>query len=293
MLKLNRRLFSITGLGALTAGFFSGAGRSAAADAHTDAVIAEMRARAKPTLLLKAGAARSRIGGLPRLPSGTDWPTRQGRPMAFLAELDLVELRGAGGADWLPADGALQFFYDNQDMPWGFDPVDRDGWLVLHVREDGETRPAPVNLGRDDRFPEKHLRPVMATSYPHPDRLGPDFTSRDYDFDQVDALLDAGAKVGEDHRVGGYPSPIQGDDMELEAQLASNGIKVGGSEGYATDDAKQLEPGAADWRLLLQIDSDDDAEMMWGDAGKLYFWVREQDARAADFSKVWLVLQCF
>jgi uncharacterized protein YwqG len=49
----------------------------------------------------------------------------------------------------------------------------------------------------------------------------------------------------------------------------------------------------ADWRLLLQLDTDDDAGMMWGDTGRLYFWVREQDARAGDFSKTWLVLQCY
>ena len=31
---------------------------------------------------------------------------------------------------------------------------------------------------------------------------------------------------------------------------------------------------------------------MWGDCGMLYFWVREEDARKADFSRVWMVLQC-
>ncbi len=28
------------------------------------------------------------------------------------------------------------------------------------------------------------------------------------------------------------------------------------------------------------------------DAGLLYFWIREQDARRRDFDKVWLILQC-
>jgi len=67
--------------------------------------------------------------------------------------------------------------------------------------------------------------------------------------------------------------------MELECQRA-----VSPSEGGAR---------ASDWRLLLQLDTDEEAGMMWGDTGRLYFWVREQDARAGDFSRTWTILQCF
>jgi uncharacterized protein YwqG len=53
-----------------------------------------------------------------------------------------------------------------------------------------------------------------------------------------------------------------------------------------------LEPGAKDWKLLLQLASDEDTEMMWGDGGTLYFWIREADLPDRDFSKVWIILQC-
>jgi uncharacterized protein YwqG len=79
------------------------------------------------------------------------------------------------------------------------------------------------------------------------------------------------------HQMAGYPAPIQGDDMELDCQ------KIVHSQWTVAD--------AANWRLLLQLDSDDDAGMMWGDIGRLYFWIHEKDALAGDFSKIWVILQ--
>ena len=42
----------------------------------------------------------------------------------------------------------------------------------------------------------------------------------------------------------------------------------------------------------LQLDSDDAAKMMWGDAGRLYFWIRDQDLRERRFDKTWMIYQC-
>ena len=53
-----------------------------------------------------------------------------------------------------------------------------------------------------------------------------------------------------------------------------------------------MEAGAKDWRLLLQMDSDDDLDVMWGDAGILYFWIQADEARRGDFSNAWMILQC-
>jgi uncharacterized protein YwqG len=94
------------------------------------------------------------------------------------------------------------------------------------------------------------------------------------------------------HQILGHPRPVQGDGMELECQLATNGIYLGGPEGYQDPRRAALEASAKDWKLLLQLDTDDDTGWMWGDVGTLYFWIREQDAARADFSKVWMVFQC-
>ena len=80
--------------------------------------------------------------------------------------------------------------------------------------------------------------------------------------------------------------------MELESQLASNGLYCGDATSYDDPRVASLRGGSKDWRLLLQFDSDDDLHVMWGDCGKLYFWVREQDARLGRFDAAWVVLQC-
>jgi uncharacterized protein YwqG len=82
--------------------------------------------------------------------------------------------------------------------------------------------------------------------------------------------------------------------MALECQLVTNGIYCGSPDGYRSAQAQLLKAGAADWMLLLQLDTDEDGPgWMWGDAGCLYFWLRRQDLAERRFDRVWAVLQCY
>ena len=47
-----------------------------------------------------------------------------------------------------------------------------------------------------------------------------------------------------------------------------------------------------DWRLLLQLDTDDAAGWMWGDVGTLYYAVRDSVQRPGVFRDAWMVFQC-
>ncbi len=94
------------------------------------------------------------------------------------------------------------------------------------------------------------------------------------------------------HQLFGHASPQQGNDMDLECQLVSNGLYCGDESGYADPRAEALKGGAGEWTLLLQVDTDDDADMMWGDCGMLYFWIRNQDLQSQRFENTWMILQC-
>lgn len=236
--------------------------------------------------------ARSYLGGDPGLPSGIAWPQREGTMLSFLARLSLTELQAMEPTAWLPQSGALLFFYDDDKQPWGFDPADRGGWVVLHVPDIAATATlsvpqpsallpySPVALRRIQVLPSGERPEVQALNL------------SENEFDKYFELADRRFGGLPKHQLLGLPSPVQGDSMELECQLASNGVNCGAPEGYETARAKELEAGAQNWRLLFQMDSDDDLGVMWGDAGMLYFWIEEAAARRGDFSNVWLVLQC-
>lgn len=246
---------------------------------------------ARPAVqLLKASAeTRSFFGGLPPLPKGTAWPAKNGAPLAFLACVDLAALAATLPLPWLPTIGRLLFFYDIDQQAWGFDPKDRGSWAVMLVGDDAEASgSAPVPAL--PRHPMAFRKIDTLPSWERPEIVSLRLTDA-----EAEALVEATAAAYGDsprHQSGGFPTTVQGDEMELECQLVSNGLYCGDSTGYQNPRAATLRAGAADWRLLLQLDSDDDLGTMWGDVGTLYFWIREQDARAQRFENTWLVLQC-
>ncbi len=94
------------------------------------------------------------------------------------------------------------------------------------------------------------------------------------------------------HQLFAYADPIQWGYMQLECQEVTNGISIKERSAYYDLHRKELDRKALDWKLLLQLDSDDDARMMWGDGGRLYFWICIDDLQKRAFDKVWMILQC-
>lgn len=224
---------------------------------------------------------------------GGAWPRHHGRPLSLIAQLDLAEMRAAGGPDWLPAEGRLLFFYDLELSPWGFDPNDAGGAIVRYETVMSGASGEPDDLPADGRFETYPVRFVPDVSLPSEERLTIDWkTLSAQEQYELEAAVEAATPAEPAHQIGGYPLAVQNDGMELECQLVTSGVYTGNAKGYSRSNVEAAKPSAADWRLLLQLDTDNDAEMTWGDTGRLYFWIREQDARAGDFSKTWTILQC-
>jgi uncharacterized protein YwqG len=251
-----------------------------------------------PAMLLEAtgGKTDSKIGGLPALPANVAWPEWNGEPMAFLCQLCLEEIADGTDRMGLPQSGVLFFFYDQEQATWGFDPKDKGSWQVIYSDQSIAGIPeseAPEGLDEDYIYREKRIAFVPARTYPdyqdeRINKLGLD----DLQGDRYIELCHGVYQGGPAHQMFGHPSPVQGNDMDLECQLASNGLFCGDSSGYEDPRAQQLEASRSEWKLLLQLDSDDDTYMMWGDCGRLYFWIRQDDLAAKRFENCWMVLQC-
>ena len=230
------------------------------------------------------------------------WPSHGQHAMALTSiyslQLDLSEIHQCFEDELLPKSGWLYFFYDTESFAWGFDPGDKGKWRVLFFQGDLDSLVRTQNPG-DSPKEYKSCRLTFYEALPpdwHFIRYRPELESEFDELDRFDHFVKA-LPGNSGHQVLGDPEGIQSssEEMKLKCQLVSNGIYMGGSGGPPFDAAKaeELAPGAEDWRLLLQLDSDPHAGMLWGDVGRLYFWIREEDLRNRNFDHVWMLLECY
>lgn len=254
----------------------------------------ELIDQSKPSVAMKTGAmaderiavGSSKLGGAPDLPLNLEWPEWRTGELAFVAQINLAEIPAN---DLLPTAGLLSFFYDQDQSAWGFDPLHKEGFRLWYFPETSSlvrTR-APVGAS----FPCARLTFQPFLSLPELSLVRDLVLELEKDEIYLKFLEEYHGDAPW-HQVLGWPTVIQGQ-MELECQLASNGLYAGDASGYHDPRRKDLEAGAPNWMLLLQIDSDDKTEMMWGDGGMLYVWIRYQDLVRRDFDKAWTILQCY
>ena len=244
----------------------------------------------------------SKFGGCPDLPAGVEWfRTESDIPMSFVAQVNFAEAAPYDLEHKLPKNGMLYFFYDcsPDGMPWGFDPEDADGWKVYFYDGDPAAisrREVPEDLEEDDNgiiFGAARMCFEAAMELPSPES---DLTNS-LDLPDDDDLQDRYWEWLEDqgdeliNKLLGHADPVQ-SGMELECEYVTNKINCGSPEGYAIAKSRGLDKNAVRWNLLMQVDSNEDIGMMWGDMGRLYLWITNEDLAARNFEKTWLILQC-
>ena len=247
-----------------------------------DAIVEAVLDRLLPSIRMlpqhpeEADAARvgcSRIGGLPDLPSGVLWPCISaqpssgrthlaGQPLSFLMQLNLAEVSTLDKKQILPPRGMLYFFFRPVDLEDESDVIFATGSLSL--------RPLapPVDLPQPDMFQGFALAPRLEWTVPFPYTLGlceelvvEHLRLWDTLEGRVAEAQGFGPYYEPKHRLLGHPQLIQGPGLE---------------EGT---------------RLLLQVDSDcvffdkgyPHTGMMWGDAGRIYYVIVDQELQSHRF----------
>jgi uncharacterized protein YwqG len=245
----------------------------------------------------------SKLGGLPDLPVGKDWPrTRAGKPMAFVAQLNFTELPDFAGTMLLPSRGILFFFYEPSQGDWGTAPEVSDRWttfLIDNPQANLRKTVPPEDLAPEFRFSSCKVKFSKELTLPPLDsfefeamKLGDEF-QEDY-FDLLNALSSIQGGTDEEpvHRLFGFPDQIR-RNVGLDAEMGRTGLYEGSGPFMSDAQSLKVEREARKWLVLLQVDSDPLSEMTWGNYGRLYFLIRGEDLRAFDFSRAWLVRQEF
>ena len=236
---------------------------------------------ARPALRLSTGPAeaRSRLGGPPVLPAGTPWPTWGDRMLDFVGLIDFGELARALWLPELPGAGSAAFYYATElPRPWGDDPAQIAGWRVF---PDAGVPAGPAIL------PEVGLgaSPFISLPSPHEPVLRQFGAGVAAFAETYPELYASWARFtwGDEprHQTGGWPVVVQ-RAVWRDCALAAAGHQL---------DAMAPPTAAADWRLLLQLDSDDRLGWRWGETGCVYFSARAADVRCGALDRSWLILQ--
>lgn len=284
----------------------------------------ELRERALPAFHATAvtgapeGVTGCRLGGLPALPGPEHWPTRDGRALTFVGQLDLGSFRAADVG--LPDKGVLGFFIGVDEPAFDIDHEVRHFDDVSALRRFPPPVPEFVN-DEQPAFPgcPLTLRPAVVL----PERLL--WQDLGEAGDLLSELLEPPAPAREGRsRVGGHPSDFGGTpahdaylcaagkkpilhDWHLPVQQVRDDIerlRREGRDDYArilraelpdlqwyADNAHRHEGEVAHWKVLFEVDSHDAADMMWWDAGRLVFLIDDRDLARGRFDRTYAAVQ--
>jgi len=263
----------------------------------------------------------SKVGGKPDLPTDFKWfyfdvedddGTVDKYPLSFLAQINCEDVHQYDKDSLLPTNGMLYFFYEMDTFSWGFDPKNKGSARVYY-------HPGDVSeLHRTDfppDFPEEYQLPEMPMTFsvknelPSFDEFFEQYNDDDnyeWEYEDVCKYDDTIAEMGFESVHGddekeeaitkllGYASVIQ-NSMLLECEKVTNGIYCGEATNIPPDILRQHKENSKQWQLLFQLDSiylDNREIVMWGDMGRLFYYIKIDDLKNMNFENCWLILQC-
>lgn len=226
-------------------------------------------------------------------------------PLSFVAQIAFAELHVVHPLEDFPRAGQLLLFCDPLNGPWGEQEDQTQARTVFTElpAESLERRRAPQEFNEADArelmprgfvFKSRRLHPTAWLLPPPPrsceflalqmedrkawDYKGHAFLAYHQFWDELFALNPETFGPGGEmiHQVGGMAFSIQ---TPVEAECA----RLAGDSPDAT----------TNWQLVLQIDSDFDAGMEWGDAGRIYLCARRPDLAARRFDRCRTIMQCY
>ena len=244
-----------------------------------------------------AQGAHSQFGGRPwglgleQIPRG-----KNGNLLPLLLQINLSNLSEGKIMPALPQQGMLYFFLDPTA---GFPPSPETGsWQVVYtdpatnLRADGQLPAAAEHWPR--QLIDLHANPSL------PSPLSPLMANLAGKISRAD--LDRYLNLHKryypqfDHHLLGYPAYVEPASLAQQCKILAQGLETRQANGAeqvqtkspSTDKGRNQQQ---DWRLLAQIDWNPPCSMWWGNYGRLFFMITDQDLAALRFDRVLLLWQ--
>ena len=231
---------------------------------------------------------QSKFGGKPYWPKEQDYPVdKTGAALNFIAQINFSEVTEKLAN--YPAKGLLQFFIANDDL-YGMEFMDeritideyldnyKKNYAVVYHLETGES---VKSFNADiEKALSNDMSPYTGESAITFMLIDDIATPADYRFNKIIKPL------------GEMPDEVE--EFAFDTLIQSPDHKIGGYASFTQEDPRGYDAEDAEWLLLFQLDTDsnDHIDIMWGDVGIANFFIRLEDLKNLDFSKVWYNWDC-
>lgn len=212
----------------------------------------------QPSQPLENSQLKSHFGGQPYFETGEEWPkSKKGQNLDFIFQIY------NNGANNLPNGiKLLQFFYDWEEFPWD---TENDGWFVKIYESLNEERIIKINKPAElevSYYCEVTFKALQSLP----------------DWEGIDRYSDKASKLScvldENEPWDNYQKVVEKliGEQDYQSQLGGYPNWV---QGESTPNKSNGEP----MKLLFQIDSEENAGLMWGDVGLIYVFYDESNKR--------------
>jgi hypothetical protein len=255
--------------------------------------------RAEDEAALPLGS--SKLGGAPDLPPGALWPSWQGISLLFIGQICLADIAPHDEEGDLPHSGLLSFFVGHSGGAAALmlSRDDPSSWMVSHfegdlttlvrlrppseLREDLRLPACPATFSRQPTLPPELSREILALGLSESERLA---------FIEVESGEDLGFSDFASYLLG-YPYDFAGSSPLIAAAASTDpsfDVSQPKNVPYLETVRDQHHRAEAEWRLLMQVSSIQEAQMDFGGGGFLYFCIPKTALSERDFSRVWVTM---
>lgn len=235
--------------------------------------------------------AHSQFGGRPwglepeQIPRG-----KNGNLLPLLLQINLSSLSESAKIPALPQQGMLYFFLDPACFPPG---PENGNWQVVYADRVTANNTGGQLPAAAEHWPRQLIDLRPNASIPSP--LSPLLANLAGKISraELDRYLNLHKRYYPqfDHHLLGYPAYAEPASLAQQCEMLSRDIEIRKDPGAKSAPMDEYCKQQQNWHLLAQIDWNPPCSMWWGNYGRLFLMIGDQDLAAQRFDRVILLWQ--